>query len=243
VGLLKTVARATVGRLFDWVRGNRTAVFVLAIALVAVPTFAALFPGYIHRTHRVWRIVVMLAWLGVAIVATIASQSRESAVRSMTRASHRMLLRPYLESLLGSNSEIPDGYDTTIYIANDAGLLLPWYPDQVTDPADPTVFRIGCGATGYSVSEDAPIAVVGDAVSSGEYGLTPGQQQFFSAAAVVVAVPIHQLADQIVGALTVISDTNDEFFVSDGARIQETGVRVLLALADRIGEALEGMEF
>jgi hypothetical protein len=154
-----------------------------------------------------------------------------------------MLLRSYLDSLLGPSSGIPDGYDTTIYIASDAGLLLPWYPDLVADPADPTVFKIGCGATGYAFSEDAPIAVVGDAVSSGEYGLTPGQQQFFSDAAVVVAVPIHQFPDQIVGALTVISDTNDEVFVSDGAKIQETGVRVLLALADRIGEALEGMEF
>lgn len=230
---------------YSWLRGNRTVLFALAMALVAVPTFAALFPGLINRTNRIWRILVMLAWLAVASLATIASQGRERAVHSMTRASHRILLRQHLDDLLGPDSGIPEEYRATVYLADvDAGLLLPWYPHLIRDPGHPSVFKFGCGATGYAFRDGEPVVVVGDAVSTPEYGLSPSQQEFFADGAVVAAVPIRGADGAPVGTLCVFSTTNDGFFATedDRIRIRRAGVRVLLQVADKIGEALsEGM--
>ncbi len=127
------------------------------------------------------------------------------------------MLRQYLTLLLSSQqSHIPDCYRTSVYLSNDADLLLPWFPTQEVDPQHPTVFKYGQGATGTAFVQQEPIVAVGDAVSSDEYGLTPAQQQYFSEDVIVAAVPIRLLSGVVAGALTVISTLNDGSFSSPG---------------------------
>ena len=230
-------------------RGHRTVALALALALVGVPTFAGLFPGFIFRTQRWERIVVMLAWLGAAFFVTVTSQSKESEAHALNRASHRMLLKQYLSLLLGPQSLIPAVYRPCVYIASGSDVLLPWWPHQTDDLNDPMVFRKGQGATGGAFATGEPVVVVGDAVSSNEYGLTPAQQEYFACGAVVVAVPIRRPDDQIVGVLSVLAETNDGFFASSNvppaeAEVDDARVQVLEDLADDIGRALsdEGVE-
>jgi hypothetical protein len=241
--------QSTMARYFFWLQGKRTVAFALALLLVAVPTFAALFPGLIFRTDRGWRIAIMVGWLTVAATATIASQSRESdsdarvaAMHQTARASHRNTIRSYLTLMLSpETSGIPATYNSCVYLP-DGGLLLPWFPDFVSDTSDIRVFGIGKGATGIAYSEERPVAVVGDAVSSGEHGLTQEQQEHFAGSKVVVAVPVRYLQGEIVGILSVISDWNDGTFISDEAEVQVDGINLLTEAADEIGVTLEGME-
>jgi hypothetical protein len=65
-------------------RGNRQVAIVLALVLLAVPTFAVLFPGLVHRTDRAVRIVVMLLWLMVAFVVAVAAQPHQQDHRDGT---------------------------------------------------------------------------------------------------------------------------------------------------------------
>ena len=112
----------------------------------------------------------------------------------------------------------------------------------MSDTSDIRVFGIGKGATGIAYSEERPVAVVGDAVSSGEHGLTQEQQEHFAGSKVVVAVPVRYLQGEIVGILSVISDWNDGTFISDEAEVQVDGINLLTEAADEIGVTLEGME-
>jgi len=114
-------------------RGNRTLVFGLAILLVAVPTAAALFPGYVYRTDRDRRVAVMVAWLAVAALATFVSQSRESSAHAMAKSSHRMLLRRHVEDLLGEGCGIPPEYQATVYLPDDKIHLLHPFKAALTE--------------------------------------------------------------------------------------------------------------
>ena len=239
-------AKAWVVRAISWIRGNRMVVFVLAILLVGVPTFAALFPGFIDRTHRPWRVATMAVWLAAAALATFASQSRESAVHSLTRANQRLVLRQFLALLLGPQTGVPAEYRFSVYLLDDSGqLLLPWYPDQSVDPDDPAVFMVGQGAVGYALERGELVFAVGDAVSSGEFGLSPAQQLHFARCHFVAAAPIRLLEGQIVGTLGVISHINDGYFVSSEGEVRSEKVQALESLADQIGDILsvEGIEW
>lgn len=220
-------------------RGNRQLAISFALLLLAVPTAAALFPGFVFRTQRCWRVLVMVLWLGVAWATAVAAHSRERRTEAMAQASHRNLIRSHLTLLLEPHRcEIPECYDSCVYLDSDR-LLLPWFPDFVDDPTDVRVFRYGNGATGRCFSEQQPVVVVGDAVSNGEYGLTLAQQEAFEGYQVVVAVPIRRLDDSVIGALTVISQVNDSFFATPDAVVQDDGLVRMKDLADEIGLALE----
>lgn len=217
---------------------------VAALVLVAVPTFAGLFPGLVFRTERPMRIAVMLGWLLVAGVVTVTSRRREdqsderaTRVHDGVRTSQRFLFRLFLGVVLGERSKIPDGYLRWVYLPNGSGLLVPTYPRLIVDPADPHVFEVGQGATGSAFEARKPVVAVGDAVSSNEYRLSTAQQTFYAKGQVVAAVPIRRLDDDVVGALTVYSETNDGFFASPEGVVQKDGLRVLMDLADEIGAA------
>ena len=248
---MKTLAAVpnAIARFYGWLQGKRTVAFALALVLVAVPTFAALFPGFIFRTDRGWRIAAMGFWLIVAAAAIVASQTRDwtndaraAAQHLIALSSHRSVIRSHLTLILEpEKTGIPDSYRTCVYLP-DNGLLLPWFPDFVNDTSDLRVFAYGKGATGTAYSEQRPVAVVGDAVSSEEYGLTPAQQELFANCQVVVAAPIRLLKDDVIGVLSTISEHNDGTFISDDAQIRAEGVNLLTELADEIGVTLEGMK-
>jgi hypothetical protein len=228
-----------------WGRRNRMAVVGLALALVAVPTFASLFPGFIDRTPRPYRVAVMVGWLGVAAIVTAASQQRETADGSMTRANQRTVLRHFLALVLGPHTGLPTHYRFSLYRIDGTGnLLLPWYPNQSVDSNDPTVLRVGQGAAGYAYARQEMVFAVGGDVSSPEFGLSPAQQNLFSGDVIVGAVPIRLATNELAGALSVTSHTNDGYFVSETNDVHPDGVALLQRLADEIGDLLsvEGME-
>jgi hypothetical protein len=221
------------------------AVVGLALALLAVPTFASLFPGFIDRTPRPYRVAVMVGWLGVAAIVTAASQQRETADGSMTRANQQIVLRHFLALVLGPHTGLPTYYRFSFYRIDGTGnLLLPWYPSQSVDPNnDPTVLRVGQGAAGYAYERQEMVFAVGGDVSSPEFGLSPAQQDLFSGDVIVGAIPIRLATNELVGALSVTSHTNDGYFVSETNDVHPDGVALLQRLADEIGDLLsvEGM--
>lgn len=187
----------------------------------------------------------MLLWLVGAGFTGLAAQSEKSETGAQARSTQRILLRQYLTLLINpAQSRIPQNYAVSVYL-EDGGYLLPWFPNEVFDRDDPSVFQVGCGATGACVATGNPEVVVGDAVSSGESGLTPAQQSHFAAYQVVAAVPVTLENDAIVGAVTVISEENDGTFASVDGEIRSEGIFLLEDLADKVGEALsmEGLEW
>jgi hypothetical protein len=217
----------------------------LALALVAVPTFAVLFPGFIDRTARPYRVAVMVGWLGVAAITIAASRQGETTDRSMTRPDRLTLLRQCLALVLGPRTGVPTHYRFSVYRIDETGhFLLPWYPSLSTDPDDPSVFRVGQGTTGYAVESQEMVFAVGDGISIPEFGLSPAQQDLLSNDAIVGAVPIRLVTGELVGTLSVASHTNDGYFVSDTNDVHPDGAAVLRRLADEIGSlfSVEGME-
>jgi hypothetical protein len=228
-----------------WGRDNRMAVVGLALALVAVPTFAVLFPGFIDRTARPYRVAVMVGWLGVAAIVTAASRQRATADRSIARPDRRIVLRQYLALVLGPHNGAPAHYRFCVYRIDETGdFLLPSYPSPSADPDDPTVLRVGQGTTGYAVESQEMVFAIGDGISIPEFGLSPAQQELFSNDAIVGAVPIRLVTDELVGALSVASHTNDGYFVSETHDVRPDGAALLRRLADEIGDLLsiDGME-
>jgi hypothetical protein len=244
---------ATLGKgvrwIYRWVRGKRPIAIALALILIAVPTFAALFPGLVIRTTRFRREEVMGAWVVLALFATVAAHTRESeasaiatAIHKTTGALHRSQIRSNLGVILSPDaSGIPDGYRVWVYLDNGE-LLLPWYPEIVANRSDPRVFEYGKGATGLAFAQEKPQVVVGDGVSDGEFGLTEAQQKAFANDQVVAAVPIRLLGDPVIGVLSVISSENDGSFGTHDRRVVESGVDLLNKLAGEIGTALDGFQ-
>ena len=237
-------------KFYDAIRGNRLAAVLAALLLVALPTVFALFPALTVRLNIFRREMLMLGWLIVAIFTVVASQTRESEkdaraakAQDTAQASQRLLLRQYLTVLLNPrNTQIPATYEISIYIRDtEADLLFPWFPTRTTNRQDPTVFEYRQGATGTAFVERKAVVAVGDAVSSGEYGLTEAQQRRYADYVIVAAVPIRLLGGQLVGVLGAISKQNDGRFSSSDAVINQEGIGLLEELADRIGEVL-GME-
>lgn len=239
----------------EWLEGRRTVAVALALALVAVPTFAALFPGLIQRTDRFIREEVMVAWLAVACLATIASQHRESetaatanATRRTIEGLHRTHLRSNLRSILDSATcGIPESYTANVYLISENNTLMPFFPDQVSDKSDHRVFRVGKGCTGKCFQDESPYVVVGEGVSNGEFGLTKIQQREFKDYTVVAAVPIRLSGDSldddpVIGVLTVISKANGEEYGMLNGDVNESGIGHLNELATKVGIACDGLE-
>ena len=155
------------------------------------------------------------------------------------------MLRHSLGVVLGPHTGLAAHYRFSVYRIDETGnLLLPWYPNQSVDPEDPTVFRVGQGVIGYAFARQEMVFAVGDGVSSTEFSLSPTQQALFSGDAMVGAVPIRLVTDELVGALSVRSHTNDGYFVSETNDVHPHGAALLQRLADEIGDLLsvEGME-
>lgn len=236
---LGRLIKVVTGVAYDWLRGRRLLAVVLALVLVAVPTAFGIFPELISDVTLGDRAWIMGAWVTIAGFTAVAAMTERSEGQSMALEHLRLLTRSYLKLALDpKNSGIPVLYEVTVYFDDDQGHLLPWFPRSIRGLNDPRVFAYGKGATGKAFSANDPIAVVGDAVSSDEYGLTPSQQEFFARYRVVVAVPITELGSgRVLGALTVINTHNDEMFVTDEG-IDQPGVSILQRLADEIGDAV-----
>jgi hypothetical protein len=151
------------------------------------------------------------------------------------------------EILHPDKCNIPPSYRASVYLDTGDGILLPFYPVMVIDPSDHRVFRSGHGATGRAFESGSPFAVVGDGVSSGEFGLTRAQQHAFKEYQVVAAVPIRMagdadMDDPIIGVLSVISKNNDQRYASDGNTINNDGINELQDLAARLGVACDGLQ-
>jgi hypothetical protein len=120
--------------------------------------------------------------------------------------------------------------------AKDA--LLPHYPDVMRNPRHYTVFFPGVGATGTAFKDDAPVVVLGDAVSNAQFGLSEEQQRRYAAFEVVAAAPIRNLADEPIGCVTFIAERNDGFFAAGDGEIRG-GIQALQELADKIGDVIQ----
>jgi hypothetical protein len=230
-----------------WLHGNRSAAAVLALILLAVPTFATLFPGWITRTDRAQRILVMVVWVAIAVATAIAAQGRALPQGSDVDVAHQAVVTSQLRALGQTLSTlldpkasgIPASYTVTVSTSDGHGRLFPWYPVRITDPSDPRVFEYGQGATGIAFVDRKMTCAVGDGVSHETFGLTEAQRELFGNYRIVAAVPVSRVDGSVVGTLCLIALENDGTFVTTDGRGEavRSGQDLLEQLADRVGVA------
>ena len=233
------------GRAF-WMSGRRRAAAV-ALLLIAVPALLQIFPE--SADWSVWlRAAIAVAWVVAALLIVFRTVDRELALdeemeerRAERVERKRKAMEETLTWLLDSKrSGVPDHYSFTVYLYDKKrDRLGPILPGEPADAFELRSFAPGRGATGLAFqrakTEGAGRVVVvvnGDAVSSGEYGLTPGQQQYFEGFRSVAATAIFIDRLEPVGVLTAISRIEDRFFDDEGNRAH------LLRLMSVTGEVL-----
>ena len=203
---------------------------------VFLPTLFGVFPG-LTQVVRPDRIYILVLWSVLALFTALAAETERGEGRARDKYDRRMLGQQYLSLLL---KEIEPPYEATIYVRDaKSGLLVPLFPTPWRGFSDPRAFAPGNGATGTAYKTGKVTIVVGEAVSGGQYGLTPEQQALFAPYTLVIAVPISSPppAEQILGTLSLIARDNDGKYVSGDSAVEE-GIRRLEDLADRIGDAL-----
>jgi len=231
----------------QWLHGNRSAAVVLALILLAVPTFATLFPGWITRTDRAQRVLAMAVWVAIAVATAVAAQGRTLPDGSDVDGAHRAVvssqqraLGQTLSTLLDPQvSGIPASYSVTVSTSDGHGRLFPWYPVRIKDPSDPRVFEYGQGATGIAFVDRKMTCAVGDGVGHETFGLTEAQRQLFGNHRIVAAVPVSRVDGSVVGALCLMALENDGTFVTTDGRGEavRSGQDLLEELAARVGVA------
>jgi hypothetical protein len=218
---------------------------LVAVSLVAVPTFFTLYPE--AGRWPLWvRVCVGAGWVATAAVGSLAVARRDkeldSAVTTLSR--ERRQLRQaasgdLLRALLGRGEGrmgVPDHYTFTVFVyRRDARELVAVWPHSDRGRHDIFVFRPGQGATGDAFQSGEFVLVTGAEVSDASRRLTPAQQAFYADYQTVVATPIWEDGDQPVGALSGLSEQLDDYFKQPHARI------VLRQLADDIAVLLASM--
>ena len=185
-----------------------------AVALAAVPTLFTIFPAWTDWRVQA-RVVLISAWLLVAVVAgifTAIADRRlhllmEADQRALVRAEHRTTLNEQFRSILFPGvGGMPEHYHLTVYAPTHRGdFLVPLFPPAVGYD-DPAIFRVGSGATGKAWKDSTGSYVVtGPAVSDRAQGLTAVQQRRYRMFGTVAAVVITDADGKPVGVLSAIS--------------------------------------
>ena len=223
----------------------------IGVSLVAVPTVFTMFPG-LTEWPRVPRLGVAIVWGTGAAVLVRSSLSNERRIERLVEHAEGEFDEARavtLDAFLGlafdpAISRIPGNWQVTVYLADVAqGLLLPFYPEQVTDPADPSVFPFGAGATGRAYETNESTFVFGDAVSDASYGLSGRQREFFAQYTAVGAVPIRDPEGLPLGTVTVITALDDGWLGAvEGDSFQAgQGVELLERVVAPLGDAFASL--
>ncbi len=204
---------------------HRGAILVgLAVWVLAVPTVFAEFPE--ATTWALWtRIPIAAVWaLSAGAAAVIATNQDErlshfvADSQKKVRVHHDRVVAAILEALLIDGAcGAPTSFEWTVFVCDDAGHLMPVFPEIVTALDDPRVFAIGTGVVGTAFAENGVVTAAGDAVSSGEFNLTADQQRHFAPFKAVAGVALVDLQGRPFGGLTAISVEASRHFESTSA--------------------------
>jgi hypothetical protein len=224
-----------------WDGFHRTALILVGVLLVAVPTAFTMFPRF--AGWPLWvRIALGALWLCVATVVVIfTGVSDEETLRAVRlgnevaqASEERAKLRDQFQVLLVAGAGgLPPSYQITVYGPSpDARFLVPIYPPALSE-ADPAIFESGRGAVGQAwESPDETVVVRGEAVAEFAADLTPDQQRRFGAFQLMAATAILDETDVPIGVLSAISLEDDDSF--------EINVELLNQLADSLAWLIPG---
>ena len=219
---------------------------VLSYRVVALPFLALAILAYASLFNvREWPWPVRAALLVVWMVATLQvlrlaflrdrriDRATEQYERQRSRAL-RVAREHVIKALLSDRTGgvlPPEGHGTVFLMEGD--VLRPfWPPSQSDSEHEVRSFQVGHGAVGLAVQQNATVVRTGLEVSDATFGLTPEQQERFRRSRAVAAVPIRTPADEVIGALGVITRRDAPEFDSDGF------VDRLNAVADTIAVVL-----
>lgn len=223
-----------VGERIGALQGHPTVAITSAVILVGVPTLWALFP-HLNATKAWERGCVFGAWVVVATVGAIAAQREKTEGAAHAQHERLMMEKLVLAVFL---QDIPEPYRPSLYLQDPTtALLMPFFPDKVTDPSDVRVFRADQGVTGEAFSTGRAAATAGESVWTG-FNLSLEQQKHYAGFRAVAAVPCRLRNETVVGALSVIATTNDGTFVSDATELNSAGIKTLEQCAERLGAVL-----
>lgn len=194
----------------------RVRTVLLALAVVAVPTYFAVFPGSADWDWKI-RAGILGCWLllaaGVGAAATRLDDRVAEYVGAQLdkRASARSLAaRVAIRSVIACAPPKLAKYEWRLYLYDDElKRLLPSYETSSGNVEQATPWPVGKGATGRCYQIGETVIVRGAECSDGTYGLTPEQQQKYRDLAVVAAVPLRTATRQVIGVLTASSTDDD----------------------------------
>jgi hypothetical protein len=209
------------------------------VALATTPAAYTFFPE-VPGLARWIRVVVAGIWVALFIAGAWVASGRDLFVDSELRrySAKRtedvdIAAAVVFPAVLDATSiGLPDHYDLTLYVLDqDAGELVPAYPDPGRGPDDVRVFKPGVGAVGRAYLGRRVVYARGPAVSDPSFGLSSAQMDFYSGFSSVAALAIRD-GDQVVGVVSAMSGSDDGAFADSAAVVNFQG------LADVLGTLL-----
>jgi hypothetical protein len=216
-----------------WLEGRN---LVAAFIAVAVPTFATIFGAAVASWSPWLRFTLFAVFVAAALTIVVDGHRRAreiensirlgagSAVQQRQRQRIAAMETAFRRIFNVGSIELRKKYTWTVFVYDEErNLLVPAWPTP--DPAADTEklftlksFAPGKGATGQAWISRATIVRYGDDVHNGVHGLTTEQQALYAEYNTVVATPIYDDDDDLIGVLAGITTEADTTYEQAGDR-------------------------
>jgi len=227
-----------------------------AMLVIGIPTFATIYASDVTPWSWWPKLLLGVLWVGAAAVFSVDGVRRdrnldanmEAAAGTIAQTRQRRrnaAVDAALRQILSPREQLGRKWEWTVYVFDsERNLLVPVWPTP--DPASPELLTVksfapDCGATGQAWTHKDLIVRYGDDVHNGAHGLTAAQQAHFGDRNAVVATPIFDDDDDLIGVLAGVADEPLHDFDQGPKRAQlnETAGIVgtlIITLFDSLGE-------
>jgi len=218
--------------------------FVGGILVVAVPAYFTFIPPVPGTTGWPTRDLIMTGWLLALVFAVFIASAHDISIDQLaaTARGSRKLFRKaaaddILKRLLAPADDVAKDYTLALYLPDedDPELLVP-IPKLGNQAA--TSWRVRTGVTGTAYYRKEFLIGQGDDLKSGgRFGPQPGQSSHLQEYRTVVAQPIINASDQVLGVLTAATTTDQRKLLNGEGRalLEDLATDISRVLIDMLG--------
>lgn len=215
----------------SWLKGRD---LLAALGALAVPTVATIFATDVAGWPwwPKWLLLILFAVAATVLVVDGLRRDRsieqniertaDVLVQQRRRQRNVAMDMAFRRMFNVGKIELRRKYDWTVFVFDDAQqLLVPVWP--IPDPADAELFTVkafepGKGATGQAWRNKQTIVRTGAEVHNDAHGLSIEQQRYYAGRNTVVATPIFDDDDDLIGVLAGITDDVDTTYEQPNER-------------------------